>query len=86
MKTLRSILVLLLLGCAHANVLPSGDCQTACANLDRLGCPEGKDPLCASTCVKVQSQGLTDVHPECLAAAASPEAARACGTVTCSQE
>jgi len=54
----------------------------ACANLAKLGCPEGGSS-CAATIEHVSSVGVTDLKPACLATATSQEDARACGTVTC---
>lgn len=61
----------------------AGNCQTACANLARLGCYEGQDATCTDVCTRAQDTGLTDLKPACLTAAATVEAARACGTISC---
>ena len=61
----------------------AGDCTAACANLKILGCAEGIDPDCARVCEKARATDLTDLHLDCLTAAASKEAARSCGTFKC---
>lgn len=60
---------------------PTG-CHTACVNLAALGCPEG-GASCDLTCVHVVASGLTDLRVDCLTAAKTKEAARACGSVSC---
>ena len=59
---------------------PQSDCARACANLVRLGCPEGstQGAGCTATCTKAQAEQLTDFKPACLAAAADVTALRAC--------
>lgn len=59
----------------------ASNCAVACANLAALGCREGIDANCAATCQR--SKALTDIKPDCLAAAITKESARACGSVTC---
>ena len=59
-----------------------GLCADACARLRVLGCQEGA-PACEGTCTHVRATGLTELHPECLAAAATKADARRCGSVTC---
>lgn len=52
----------------------------ACANLAKLGCKEGADqPTCVAAFARVEVTHLTDLHPECLAAAHSKLEARNCG-------
>lgn len=60
-----------------------GSCVLACATLRSLGCREGLAANCVATCDHVESSRLTELHPGCLAAATSKEAARACGSVRC---
>lgn len=58
-------------------------CGRACANLKALGCPEGTDAAqCSAACSHAQG-GTFDLHPECLAAAMTPDSARGCGSVRC---
>lgn len=75
-------------GCATITPVPPAPppeiYATACANLAKLGCPEGVDEACAATMQKAQEARLVDLKPACLAGAASVEAARSCGSVTCS--
>ena len=52
--------------------------SAVCANLARVGCPEGEDPLCP----QVFAHAL-HAPVDCLLAASSAEAARACGFVRC---
>lgn len=61
----------------------AGACANACANLASLGCPEGVAPDCVSVCDHTQATKLTDFKPDCLAAAKSQAAAKACGSVSC---
>jgi hypothetical protein len=71
-------------GCAHATPSPSqAGCTEACANLVVLGCSEGTDPTCATTCQEAQDSGKLDLRPACLAAAKSVGEVLACGTVVC---
>lgn len=58
-------------------------CVRACSRLAAIGCLEGADVACVSTCEHAQATRITDLHPECLAAAKDKQAARACGSVTC---
>jgi hypothetical protein len=55
----------------------------ACANLAAVGCPEGSRDNCAEVMQQAQEAHLTDLHPTCLAAAKTQDAARACGSVRC---
>ena len=64
---------------ADAAPAPLTACGKACVNLAALGCSEGSAANCASTCDKAQSARLTDMHPDCLAAAKDKAAIRACG-------
>ena len=66
-----------------ASVPPADPVTAACANLARLGCPEGKAAACVATMGHAQAANITPVNPACLAAASSPAAARACGFVAC---
>jgi hypothetical protein len=95
MRTFAAVLSLMFLaGCPPTPTpdpvpqpVPSGSaCVRACSNLEALKCPEGLDPSCAEACQKVQDGRLTDLAPECLAAAKTPAEASACGTVTCNLE
>lgn len=78
---LLSMLVTLASACPPSPQPPVTDtgCAGACENLERLGCGiQGCEPACT------KAQGtLTDIHPACLARAASKEEARACGSVRC---
>lgn len=58
-------------------------CARACARLKELGCKEGLAASCVATCERAQAEHLTDLHPDCLAAASTKEAARACKSVRC---
>jgi hypothetical protein len=87
MVRLILVLVLAAAGCS-ASAPPASsssdrDVDAACANLARIGCPEGLDPTCAAT-IRRASRVL-DVRAPCLAIATTPEAARACGSVTCQE-
>ena len=62
------------------------DCAAACANLVKLGCPEGHPKAgksCLDVCNHTQSTHLTDLHTACLAAAKSVPEVKACKSVTC---
>lgn len=54
-------------------------CAPACANLARLGCPEGQNATCEATCQHMQT--IADMAPGCLADAGSVDAALACGSL-----
>jgi|SRR5579859_1186449 len=56
----------------------------ACTNLHALGCSEGDhEDLCMVTLRLADQTQRTDLRVDCLVAAASKDAARACGTVAC---
>lgn len=78
--------VVLLANCQATAPTPipvdAGTVAAACANLAKLGCPEG-GASCVATIQHASSVGVTDLKPACLAAAMSQAAARACGSVTC---
>jgi hypothetical protein len=69
------ILSVFLISCGHIRPIPvpipkdSSSCAAACANLQKLGCEEGK-PLedgttCEKFCVDTQKAGH-DLNPKCL--------------------
>jgi len=60
---------------------PTG-CAAACANIAKLGCPEG-NTSCVSACAHTQDSGVTDLKPACLAAAKTVADLQKCGTVKC---
>lgn len=71
---------------AVAPTVNGTDCAAACANLVRLGCPEGHPSggrTCLEVCNHTQSTHLTDLHTACLAAAKSVTEVKACKSVTC---
>jgi hypothetical protein len=43
------------------------DCTSACANLQRLGCPEGspEDDSCIAQCEAIEASGIASVNPAC---------------------
>jgi hypothetical protein len=57
--------------------------QATCANLARLGCPEGLKANCASVVQKAIDTQVTNLRGDCLVGAQTVEAVRACGTVSC---
>lgn len=63
--------------------------ELACANLLRLGCPEGSPSAKGDPCVVViqrsRAELLLDFKPKCLAEAGNVSAVRECGTVRCKQ-
>lgn len=72
---------------APAPAPPSPQTTAACANLAKLGCPEGADPACPAALARgaALGHGFYTVQMPCLAAAETPAAARACSPqfVTC---
>lgn len=65
---------------------PPTRCVAACANLRRLGCPEGEERDaggCGAVCGHAAASRSFDLKPDCLAKAATVDEARACGTVLC---
>ena len=61
-------------------------CPAACANLIKLGCPEGLEDAgqgCTSVCEHTQSSKLFNMKASCLAAAKTKTEVKACGSVTC---
>ena len=94
MKRWSALVFAAMLGCPPDPVVPEGGtdggldakapaCVRACSQLARIGCLEGADVGCVSTCQHAQQSRVTDLHPECLAAAKDKQAARACGSVVC---
>lgn len=90
---MRFFLVLSLFAFACATVTPTPDpnppppdagssCEAMCANLRTLGCPEGfgdGDAACEPVCRHVLDTHFTTLDTTCVAAAITPEGARACG-------
>lgn len=80
-----------LVACSPVPVVPPADpgpsCSTqvecACAQLAALGCAEG-GPQCVATLEHVLESRLTPLDPECISAARTKAAARACA-VECAQ-
>lgn len=62
---------------------PGSIAEAACANLARLQCPEGLRLDCVVVLQKAITTRIADLKPECLSTAATIEAVRACGTVSC---
>jgi hypothetical protein len=64
-------------------------CSRACAKLKAVGCPEAEQIdgglACVDLCDKAEASGKFTLKPECVAAAASVEAVRACGSVRCAK-
>lgn len=58
-------------------------CTLACVNMNKLGCAEGANPNCVAICNHVQGQGITNLHPDCLANATSVAAIQACDPKAC---
>lgn len=58
-------------------------CELACPRLKLLGCPEGGERECVAVCRHAETSRVTDLRPDCIAAAGSKAAVRACGTVAC---
>lgn len=62
-------------------------CASACANLRRLGCPEGETAdggkSCVDLCDQLQASGKFDMKPACVAAAQTREELAACKTARC---
>jgi len=56
---------------------------TACANLARLGCPEGLASNCPSVLARVVDAHLTNVSLSCLSLAQHVTDVQACGAVAC---
>jgi hypothetical protein len=96
---MRALVVgLFLAGCSGRQVVPPpsrdaspeppADCAEACANLERLGCPEGRPASganCVDVCDHAESTGVFSMRMACVASARSVGEVRACGTVRCSQ-
>lgn len=57
--------------------------QASCANLAKLGCPEGLAANCAAVFEQAQTARMADLKPACLTAATTQAAARGCGSVRC---
>jgi hypothetical protein len=48
----------------------ASDCERACANLQRLGCPEGNPgggDSCMAQCQDIEASGIATVRPACQA-------------------
>lgn len=88
---MRALVLSVLVACTPASLdepeppVPSqGTPETACATLERLGCPEAQ-PTAAMSCPDVVrlAQRLQDMRVGCITAAESVAAVRACRTVRC---
>lgn len=64
---------------------PGTAAEATCANLQRLGCPEGLRPDCVVVVQKTIDLRTTDLKLDCLIAAETIAAVQACGTVECRQ-
>lgn len=62
---------------------PSDQFQTACTNLTKLGCAEGKNKHCIDVLKHAVASTLTPVNVPCLEQASSKTTAAACGFVQC---
>jgi hypothetical protein len=58
-------------------------CSTSCANLKKLGCKEGVDTTCVTTCQKMVAKKVAPVPLSCFAKAKTKAVARACGGIDC---
>ena len=63
-------------------------CATACATLQRLGCPEGTgrpgEDSCYVVCKRSETtRGRIDLRPSCVSAARTTDDVRACRTYRC---
>jgi|GEM_PF-2371693 hypothetical protein len=80
-----AVLACSLVSCSHTQPAPNvQSCPAACANLNRLGCPEASSvDACTTMCTKTQDAGITDLKPAQLAAAQTVADVQAVGTVAC---
>lgn len=62
-------------------------CAAACANLERLGCPEARPTKGGLACVTIceRASQIQDMRLACVVAASSFTALRACETVRCTE-
>lgn len=58
-------------------------CACACACLAELGCPEGTNANCVSTCNHIVSTKITPYNPTCISAAKTVTAVQKCPAITC---
>jgi len=63
--------------------MSSADYGAVCAHLALVGCPEGRDPGCATILARMVAARLTNLDVACLSAASTPDAVGACGGVAC---
>lgn len=88
----------LLVSCASSHTSPAppaptsqrpggATCAAACANLERLGCPEARRSANGLTCVTIceRASELQDMRLSCVAGAPSFTALLACETVRCTE-
>lgn len=71
-----------------AGLYTSPPCAAACANLQTLGCPEGRtrpgEDSCYIVCRRSETTaGRIDFKPRCISAARTKPSLRACGTYRC---
>lgn len=74
-------------GVVDSAPVASDQCAQACANLRKLGCPEGSSVDGGDSCERVCGVtyvGVFNIKPACVASASSVAGVRACGTVRCS--
>lgn len=62
-------------------------CETSCANLRKIGCPEGRPSKrgtsCEGICERMLRTKASNPHVECVSRATDVESVRACGSVDC---
>ena len=60
-------------------------CMSACNNLAKLGCSEGKNTSCGSECDHVLQTHLINFDAKCLSTAKDVKAVKVCGGITCNK-
>jgi hypothetical protein len=65
----------------------AADCESACINLGRLGCPESKGAISGESCARrcLVASELRSLPVACWTSADSAAEARACGSLRCDQ-
>lgn len=91
MRTLIVTLAVALIGCPPPRPEPAPsddlmvDAEAACANLRRLGCPEGHGSVAGVSCpvIVVRASALRPLPLSCWTSAATVIEAKTCGSLRC---
>lgn len=71
----------------YTSVVVDATCESHCANLRKIGCPEGlpskRGTSCETICERMLKTKASDPHVACVTRATDIMSVRACGSVDC---